>query len=248
MNMNTEVILDSARHIEIKPSPSYTPVMECKAVTKEYFEGNNALKILTGINLSIRPGEQVAIMGRSGSGKTTLLQMLGGLDVPTSGSIAIDGKNLKNLNENQMGKLRNRHLGFIYQFHHLLPEFSALENVAMPLLIAKISAKEAASRAAHLLEAVGLKLRLNHKPMELSGGEKQRVAIARALINNPKCVLADEPTGNLDDESAAQVFEVMRSLNRLQNTSIILVTHDASLAKQLDRTLILQGGQLHPQN
>lgn len=221
-------------------------VLDCRAVCKEYFDGNTRLKVLTGISLTVHEGEQVAIMGRSGSGKTTLLQMLGGLDTPTSGEIYIAEKNVKNLSESEMGRLRNRSLGFIYQFHHLLPEFTALENVAMPLLIGNVAPKEAAERAVALLEEVGLKLRLEHKPGELSGGERQRVAIARALINNPSCVLADEPTGNLDDESAAQVFEIMRSLNRSQNTSIVLVTHDPALARQLDRTLILQGGQLHP--
>lgn len=221
-------------------------VLECRSVTKEYCDGNTRLRVLNGISLSLKKKEQVAIMGRSGSGKTTLLQMLGGLDLPTSGDIIIDGKNILHLSETEMGKLRNHSLGFIYQFHHLLPEFTALENVAMPLLISKVAPKDAGHRAEKLLEAVGLKSRVNHKPAQLSGGERQRVAIARAIVNNPACVLADEPTGNLDDESAAEVFEVLCSLNRSHNTSIILVTHDPTLAKQLDRTLILQGGQLQP--
>lgn len=221
-------------------------VLECSDVYKEYFDGNTRVKVLMGVTLSIARGEQLAIMGRSGSGKTTLLQMMGGLDAPTSGTITIENRNIQQLSERDLGKLRNQSLGFIYQFHHLLPEFTALENVAMPLLIAKTDPNEARERAMDLLEQVGLKMRVQHKPAELSGGERQRVAIARALVNNPGCVLADEPTGNLDDESAAQVFDVMRSLNRSQNTSFVLVTHDPDLARQLDRTLVLQGGQLHP--
>ncbi len=208
-------------------------VLECSDVHKDYFDGSTRVKVLMGVTLSIARGEQLAIMGRSGSGKTTLLQMMGGLDTPTSGMICIEGRNLQQLSEKEVGRLRNQSLGFIYQFHHLLPEFTALENVAMPLLIAKIDPKEARDRAVDLLEQVGLKTRIQHKPAELSGGERQRVAIARALVNNPGCVLADEPTGNLDDESATQVFEVMRALNRSQNTSFVLVTHDPDLARQL---------------
>lgn len=219
-------------------------VLECQEVTKEYVEANTRLKILTGINLQIKRGEQVAIMGRSGSGKTTLLQILGTLDTPTEGKVFIDGQNINTLNEYERGFVRNQSLGFIYQFHHLLPEFSALENVAMPLLIGDASAKEAAKRSQELLEMVGLKDRLQHRPSELSGGERQRVAIARALVNRPHCVLADEPTGNLDDETAAQVFQIMQDVNKNLGTSIILVTHDPNLAASLDRTLTLHGGQL----
>lgn len=219
-------------------------VLECKDIYKDYFDGNTCLKILTGISLTIQRGEQLAIMGRSGSGKTTLLQMLGGLDKPTKGEIVINGQSLRQLSEPALCRLRNQSLGFIYQFHHLLPEFNALENVTMPLLIAKVEPKEAIDRAMTLLESVGLKQRVTHRPSELSGGERQRVAIARALVNNPSCILADEPTGNLDDESAAHVFEVMRNINRSHGTSIILVTHDPNLAKQLDRTLVLQQGKL----
>lgn len=219
-------------------------VLECKELHKEYFDGNTCLKILTGVNLTVNRGEQLAIMGRSGSGKTTLLQMLGGLDVPSQGEIVINGHPLKQLSESELCVLRNQSLGFIYQFHHLLPEFSALENVVMPMLIGKVEPKHAIDRAMELLEVVGLKHRVQHRPSELSGGERQRVAIARALVNNPDCVLADEPTGNLDDESAAQVFEVLRSLNRSHNTSIVLVTHDPALARQLDRIMVLQQGQL----
>lgn len=219
-------------------------VLESRAVYKEYSDGNTCLKILTGVDLTVKKGQQIAIMGRSGSGKTTLLQMLGGLDVPTRGDIFINGQNLQALPEAELCALRNNSLGFIYQFHHLLPEFSALENVAMPLLIGKVLPKDARARAAELLDAVGLAERMEHKPGALSGGERQRVAIARALVNHPACVLADEPTGNLDDETAAQVFEVMCKLNRAYHTSIVLVTHDPALAAQLDCSYHLQGGQL----
>lgn len=221
-------------------------VLECKNVHKEYVDADKTVKVLAGVELKIPRGEQVAIMGRSGSGKTTLLQVLGSLDSPTRGDVVINGQNLKHLGESDKGRLRNQSLGFIYQFHHLLPEFSALENVAMPLLIAEVEPKEASNRAKELLDLVGLKERLHHRPSELSGGERQRVAIARALVNHPDCVLADEPTGNLDDETAEQVFEVMRSLNKTFKTSIIVVTHDSNLAAKLDRTLLLHGGRLQP--
>lgn len=222
-------------------------VLACQDLYKEYSDGSNIrLKILTGINLEVARGEQLAIMGRSGSGKTTLLQVLGGLDTPTQGKVLINGQDIQSLREPERCKLRNQSIGFIYQFHHLLPEFTAEENVAMPLLIGEVAPKVAAERAAVLLEAVGLKDRLQHKPAELSGGERQRVAIARALVNKPDCILADEPTGNLDDENAQQVFEVLCDLNRQFKTSIILVTHDPNLAAQLDRTFILQAGQLVP--
>lgn len=219
-------------------------VLESKELYKEYVDGEVCLKILTGISLTIKAGEQVAIMGRSGSGKTTLLQMLGGLDQPSSGSVIMNGQNINQLSEPERCRLRNQSIGFVYQFHHLLPEFTAVENVAMPLLIADVAPKIALQRSEALLEAVGLQHRLQHKPSALSGGERQRVAIARALVNEPVCLLADEPTGNLDDETSEQVFEVLCRLNRQHNTSIILVTHDPHLASQLDRTLFLHGGQL----
>lgn len=219
-------------------------ILECKNLDKEYIDANVRLKILSNLSLSVKLGEQVAIMGRSGSGKTTLLQMLGGLDSPSAGEVWINGQNIHALNEQERCQFRNRSIGYIYQFHHLLPEFTALENAAMPLLIANEDLKQAKERAEDILEQVGLKDRLKHKPGEMSGGERQRVAIARALINNPVCILADEPTGNLDDENANQVFEVLCQLNRRLQTSIILVTHDNDLAAKLDRTLILQGGQL----
>lgn len=219
-------------------------VLECRDVHKEYVDADKRLKVLTGVNLEVARGEQVAIMGRSGSGKTSLLQVLGSLDSPSEGAVFINGANMRDLSESQRGRARNQSLGFIYQFHHLLPEFSALENVAMPLLIAKVALNEVKQRATEILEMVGLKDRLQHKPSELSGGERQRVAIARALVNNPDCVLADEPTGNLDDETAEQVFAVMQDLNKTLKTSIIVVTHDPNLAAKLDRTLYLHGGRL----
>ncbi len=219
-------------------------VLECKDVHKEYQDADTQLKVLMGVNLSVSQGEQIAIMGRSGSGKTTLLQVLGGLDVPSQGAVLINGANVHHLSESEQERLRNQSLGFIYQFHHLLPEFSALENVAMPLLIGNVAPKIALAKAHILLDKVGLSARASHKPAALSGGERQRVAIARALVNDPDCVLADEPTGNLDDESAEQVFEVMTSLTQQCKTSFILVTHDPELAARLDRTLILHNGRL----
>lgn len=227
-------------------NPTVPTVLECKGIHKEYIEVDTPLKILMDINFKVAKAEQVAIMGRSGSGKTTLLQVLGMLDKPTQGDLFINGHNMQNLNEPERARIRNQSLGFIYQFHHLLPEFSALENVAMPLLIAKVAPAKASLRAAELLDQVGLKDRLQHRPSELSGGERQRVAIARALVNTPDCVLADEPTGNLDDETALQIFDVLQQINQTLKTSIILVTHDAALAKRLDRTLVLHGGQLAP--
>jgi lipoprotein-releasing system ATP-binding protein len=229
-----------------KNKPTDSVVLECREVVKDYEDANTKIKVLTGVSLSVQRGEQIAIMGRSGSGKTTLLQMLGGLDAPSSGEIWINGQNLHKMSERHVERLRNQSLGFIYQLHHLLPEFTAIENVAMPLLIGNIKPSVAAERAIALLEAVGLKNRLNHHPAELSGGERQRVAIARALVNQPSCVLADEPTGNLDDKNAQQVLEVMQTLNRTAQTSLIIVTHDPALATKMDRTLVLHGGQLEP--
>jgi lipoprotein-releasing system ATP-binding protein len=219
-------------------------VLRCVEVRKEYVDVAFKVSVLKSINLSITRGEQVAIMGRSGSGKTTLLQLMGGLDLPTAGEVYFKNHNIHRLTEAARERLRNQTLGFIYQMHHLLPEFTALENVAMPLLIANIAPSKAKARARELLELVGLEDRTHHYPALMSGGERQRVAIARALVNNPDCVLADEPTGNLDEESASHVLEVMQTLNRSQNTSIVVVTHDNTLAAKMDRTLILQGGQL----
>lgn len=230
----------------IPKSSKESVVLECRNVFKEYVDASRRIKVLNGISLLVKKGEQIAIMGRSGSGKTTLLQVLGGLDLPTSGEICIDGQPIQKMSESRLEKVRNQSLGYIYQMHHLLPEFNSLENVAMPLLIGNISPDIAAKRAAALLEQVGLQARLSHRPSELSGGERQRVAIARALVNDPSCVLADEPTGNLDDESASQVLEIMQELNRQKKTSLIIVTHDPALAARMDRTLILQNGHLLP--
>lgn len=223
-------------------------LLECKEICKEYKDAGTSIKVLSGISLTIKKGEQIAIMGRSGSGKTTLLQVLGGLDTPTSGEIWFNGHKLHQLNERSLEAIRNKSYGFIYQMHHLLPEFTAVENVAMPLLIGKIAPSLATARAIEILKAVGLGARLHHRPAELSGGERQRVAIARAFVNNPECVFADEPTGNLDDENALQVFEMMQNINHHTKTSLIMVTHDATLAAKMDRIYVLHGGRLEKQN
>ncbi len=219
-------------------------VLECKTISKNFFDGTKLLSILSQVDLKIFRGQQVAIMGRSGSGKTTLLQLLGGLDIPTDGNVILCNKDFNNINEQDKAYLRNNKIGFIYQLHHLLPEFTALENVCMPLLIQKMSFKIAKDLAAVLLEEVGLSHRLNFTPNKLSGGERQRVAIARALINNPECILADEPTGNLDVESAAMVMELINNLNKKRKAAVVMVTHDLNLAKQFDRIYQLQNGKL----
>jgi len=217
-------------------------VLECREVHKTFAEASLDVKVLKGINLSVARGEQVAIMGASGSGKSTLLHLLGGLDTCTKGEVLIQGKNFANMNEATRGSIRNKTLGFVYQFHHLLPEFTALENVALPLLIRGEQTNAAAERASHMLGKVGLANRLQHKPGELSGGERQRTAIARALITNPLCVLADEPTGNLDHKTAESVYELMLQLNAELGTSIIMVTHDSHLAERMQRILFLEDG------
>jgi len=221
-------------------------VLECKNVTRRFREGDSMLEVLSGVSLDVGPAERLAIIGASGSGKTTLLQIMGGLDEPTAGDVFVNGQSLANTSEQEKGQLRNRYLGFVYQFHHLLPEFTAQENVAMPLLIRRDSKDSALQQAAELLDRVGLAERLDHKPGELSGGERQRAAVARALITGPKLVLADEPTGNLDAGNGAHVLRLMLELNRELLTSLIIVTHDHSIAGQMDRILVLENGKLNP--
>jgi lipoprotein-releasing system ATP-binding protein len=220
-------------------------VLECKHVVREFTEGGSVLQVLGGVDLAVSPAERVAIVGASGSGKTTLLQIMGGLDDPTSGEVFINGEQMRSGDEKAKGELRNRYLGFVYQFHHLLPEFTAAENVAMPLLIRREPKQKALDSASELLARVGLGERLTHKPGELSGGERQRAAVARALITRPQLVLADEPTGNLDSGNGEQVLNLMLELNRELKTSLIIVTHDLSIADRMDRILVLEDGKLN---
>ena len=219
-------------------------IIVCDDLSKVYQEGRLATPVLQGVNLSVAKGELLAIVGTSGSGKSTLLHLLGALDAPTTGNILFNGKNIHQLSSKLQSKWRNQELGFVYQFHHLLSEFSALENVAMPLLIAGESIKSAQKKATELLERVGLSERIEHRPSELSGGERQRVAIARALINKPSLVLADEPTGNLDAKSAESVYQLLKELNTEFGTAFIVVTHDQQLANKLDRQLYMSNGIL----
>lgn len=219
-------------------------VLEAFDVHKSYIQGDKRLHVLRGVNLAVARAERVAIVGLSGSGKSTLLHLLGGLDAPDQGSVLVNGRNLYDMNVRELGLFRNRSLGFVYQFHHLLAEFSALENVAMPLLIGGAARRDARSKAKAMLDSVGLAERLDHRPGQLSGGERQRVAIARALVTDPKCVLADEPTGNLDEQTSAEVNELMISLSQSLAISFVVVTHNLTLASEMDRSLRLHNGKL----
>jgi len=221
-----------------------TSVLTCVHLAKHFVQGDARVDVLRGVELDVQSGERIAIVGASGSGKTTLLQLVGGLDLPSSGTVTIAGANINELSDVARGELRNRAVGFVYQFHHLLPEFSALENVAMPLLVRRVPLSEARKQAQALLERVGLASRLEHRPSQLSGGERQRAAVARALVTKPQLVLADEPTGNLDGANASQVFDLMLELNREVGTALVIVTHAPELASRMQRVLTLKDGVL----
>lgn len=219
-------------------------LLQCDQLCKRYQEGNLQTDVLRNVSFTLQPGEMTAIVGSSGSGKSTLLHLLGGLDSPTSGDVLFKAQSLNQMSSSAKAELRNRELGFIYQFHHLLPDFTALENVAMPLLIGKKNSSEALQRATEMLAAVGLEKRASHRPSELSGGERQRVAIARALVNRPSLVMADEPTGNLDARNADAIFQLLGELNQMQGTAFLVVTHDLALARRLNRQMEMRDGQL----
>ena len=225
-----------------------TALLSCQNVSKFYQEGTQQTEVLKQVSFSMQPSELVAIVGSSGSGKSTLLHTLGGLDQPSSGEVFINGQSLQKMTPNALAKLRNQYLGFVYQFHHLMADFTALENVMMPMLIGRQNKGEAQSRAEQMLSAVGLQHRISHRPSALSGGERQRVAIARALVNNPALVLADEPTGNLDHKTTESIFELIQQLNQEKQIAFLLVTHDLSLAEKLNRRLIMQDGVLCEEN
>ena len=243
---------DAAREAAADPHEAHATVpgrrtgdvVRAEGLAKTYAEGSLHTPVFDGLDLEIDAGETVAILGASGAGKSTLLHLLGGLDTPTAGEVFVAGQKMSALSDAARGRLRNKALGFVYQFHHLLPEFTALENVMLPVLLDGVAVRDASARARTLLESVGLGHRLEHKPGELSGGERQRAAVARALVNSPACVLGDEPTGNLDEKTAATVFELMLELNREKKTSLALVTHDRRLARRLDRVLELHAGKL----
>ncbi|NND01114.1 MAG: lipoprotein-releasing ABC transporter ATP-binding protein LolD [Gammaproteobacteria bacterium] len=237
--------MSSPSVIGAEPIPHKQAILHCQQLGMTYSEGPNDVEVLVSVDLEIQAAERIAITGASGSGKSTLLHLLGGLDLPTSGSVWIDGQEMSGVSDKKRGEIRNRYLGFVYQFHHLLPEFTAIENVAMPLLVRGIDTAEANAAASELLNKIGLGHRLEHRPIELSGGERQRTAIARALVSKPGCVLADEPTGNLDHKTAENVFEMMLELNEISATALVMVTHDLSLADRMDKIYQLEEGMLH---